>query len=57
MVTFDNYIIGLYREGVITEETALSYATTRGVVGRGIDSIKSSKGEATTEIEKLEVDW
>jgi len=57
MVTFDNYIIGLYREGIITEETALSYATTRGVVGRGIDSIKSSKGEATTEIDKLEVDW
>ena len=57
MVTFDNYIIGLYKDGVITEKTALSYATTRGVVGRGIDSIKSAKGEATTEIENLEVDW
>jgi len=57
MVTFDQYIIGLYRDGVITEETALSYATTKGVVGRGIDSIKSAKGEATTEIENLEVDW
>lgn len=57
MVTFDEYIIGLYRDGLITEETALSYATTKGVVGRGIDSIKNEKGEATTEIEKLEVDW
>jgi len=57
MVTFDGYIIGLYRDGVITEETALSYATTKGVVGRGIDAIKSAKGEATTEIENLEVDW
>jgi len=57
MVTFDDYIIGLYREGVITEKAALSYATTRGAVGRGIDSIKSAKGEATTEIENLEVDW
>ncbi len=57
MVTFDENIIGLYRDGVITEETALSYATIRGVVGRGIDSIKSAKGEATTEIEHLEVDW
>jgi len=57
MVTFDEYIVGLYREGFITEETALSYATTKGVVGRGIDSIKSAKGEATTEIENLEVEW
>ena len=57
MVTFDDYIIGLYRDGVITEETALSYATTKGVVGRGIDSIKSTKGETTTEIENLEVEW
>ncbi|MBW2560567.1 MAG: PilT/PilU family type 4a pilus ATPase [Deltaproteobacteria bacterium] len=57
MVTFDDYIIGLYRDGVITEETALSYATTKGVVGRGIDSIKSAKGEATTEIKDLEVEW
>jgi len=57
MVTFDEYIIGLYRDGLITEETALSYATTKGIVGRGIDSIKGAKGEATTEIEKLEVDW
>jgi len=57
MTTFDNYIIGLYRNGAITEETALSYATTKGVVGRGIDSIKSTKGETTTEIESLEVDW
>ncbi|MBW2558477.1 MAG: PilT/PilU family type 4a pilus ATPase [Deltaproteobacteria bacterium] len=57
MTTFDNYIIGLYRDGAITEETALSYATTKGDVGRGIDSIKSEKGETTTEIEELEVDW
>ena len=42
---------------MITEETALAYATTKGVVGRGIDSIKSSRGETTTEIEEeLQVD-
>jgi len=57
MVTFDEYIIGLYQGGLITEETALSYATTKGVVGRGIDSIKGAKGEATTEIKDLEVEW
>jgi len=57
MVTFDEYIVGLYREGFITQETALSYATTKGVVGRGIDTIKSERGESTTEIGKLEVEW
>jgi twitching motility protein PilT len=56
MTTFDNDIVGLYEKGLITEETALSYATTRGVVGRGIDRLKSSRGEATTEIEDLQVD-
>jgi twitching motility protein PilT len=57
MVTFDEYIVGLYRDGFVTEETALSYATTKGVVGRGIDTIKSERGEATTEIGDLEVEW
>ncbi|MBN2538839.1 MAG: PilT/PilU family type 4a pilus ATPase [Deltaproteobacteria bacterium] len=57
MVTFDEYIVGLYRDGFVTEETALSYATTKGVVGRGIDTIKSERGEATTEIGELEVEW
>ena len=57
MTTFDDYIVELYRNGAITEKTALSYATIKGVVGRGIDSIKSTKGETTTEIESLEVGW
>ncbi len=57
MVTFDEYIIRLYRDGLITEETALSYATTKGVVGRGIDTVKSERGEETTAIKNLEVEW
>jgi len=56
MTTFDDYIIGLFEQGLITEETALAYASRRGIVGRGIDSIKSARGEATTDIEDLEVD-
>ena len=56
MTTFDDYIIGLFEQGLITEETALAYASRRGVVGRGMDSIKSARGEATTDIEDLEVD-
>jgi twitching motility protein PilT len=56
MTTFDDYIIGLFEQGLITEETALAYASRRGIVGRGMDSIKSARGEATTDIEDLEVD-
>jgi twitching motility protein PilT len=56
MVTFDDYIVELFARGLISEETGKAYATTKGVVGRGIDSIKSSKGEATTDIGRLEVD-
>lgn len=56
MVTFDQHLVGLYEEGQITQETAMAYASQRGIVGRGIDSIKSSRGETTTDIEKLEID-
>ena len=56
MMTFDDYIIGLYEKGLITEETAMAYASRKGILGRGIDSIKSSRGEATTDIKDLKVD-
>ena len=56
MTTFDDYIVGLYEKELITEETALAYASRKGIVGRGIDSVKSSKGEATTDIEELAMD-
>lgn len=56
MITFDDYILGLYEKGLITQETALAYASRKDVLGRGIDSIKSVRGEATTDIEDLRVD-
>ena len=56
MLTFDDYIVNLYEEGHITEETAMAYASRKGIVGRGIDSLKSARGETTTDIEELEVD-
>lgn len=56
MTTFDDYIVGLYEKGLITEETAMAYASRKGILGRGIDSIKSSRGEATTDIKDLKVD-
>ncbi len=56
MTTFDDYIVGLYEKGLISEDTAMAYASRKGIVGRGIDSVKSSRGEATTDIEDLEID-
>lgn len=56
MTTFDDYILGLYENKLITQETARAYASRKGVMGRGIDSIKSARGEATTDIKDLKVD-
>jgi len=56
MTTFDNHLVGLYEQGLISQETALTYASQKGVVGRGIDRIKSARGETTTDIGKLEID-
>lgn len=56
MVTFDDYIVELFKQGLISEETGKAYASNKGIVGRGIDSIKSSRGQTTTDIGKLEVD-
>ncbi len=56
MTTFDDHIIRLYEQGLVTEDTGLAYASRRGIVGRGIDSLKSARGEATSDIDKLEID-
>jgi twitching motility protein PilT len=56
MTTFDDFILGLYQRGLITEDIAMGYASKKAVVGRGMDSIKSARGEKTTEIENLELD-
>jgi len=56
MVTFDQHLVSLFEQGLITQETAMAYASRRDNVGRGIDMIKSARGEATTDISKLEID-
>lgn len=56
MMTFDQCISELFRDGQITEETALSYASRKAVVGRAIDTIKAARGEKTTSIEDLAID-
>jgi twitching motility protein PilT len=56
MVTFDDYIVDLFSQGLVSEDTAKAYASNKGIVGRGIDSIKSSRGQQTTDLGKLQVD-
>jgi twitching motility protein PilT len=56
MFTFDQHIIKLYREGKISEDTAMAYGSRKAVVGRGIDAVKSGRGEKTTDIEDLDMD-
>ena len=56
MWTFDQHILKLYSQGLVSEQTAKGYATRKAVVARGIDKIKASKGEKTTDIEDLSMD-
>jgi twitching motility protein PilT len=56
MVTFDDYILKLYEKGLITQGTAMAYASRKDILGRGIDTLKSIRGEATTDIQDLKVD-
>ncbi len=54
--TFDDSIVSLYEKGLISEETALGYASNRAEVKRGVDRIKAARGEKTTDIEGLKID-
>jgi twitching motility protein PilT len=56
MMTFDQCIARLFKDALITEETAMSYASRRAIVGRAIDLVKSGRGEKTTTIEDLSID-
>ncbi|MBU2539177.1 MAG: PilT/PilU family type 4a pilus ATPase [Proteobacteria bacterium] len=54
--TFDQHILELYEDGLITEDTAASYCTRKTAVNRGLDSIKAARGESTTGITGLAMD-
>ena len=54
--TFDMTMIDLFKQGLITEETALLNATTKGVVSRGIDNVKKERGEQTSGLGGLSLD-
>ncbi len=54
--TFDMSMIDLYRESLVTQESALLYATNKGVVGRGIDDVRKERGENTSSVSGLRLD-
>jgi twitching motility protein PilT len=54
--TFDQDIITKFEEGLFSEESAMLFASKRAVVQRGLDQIKSRRGERTTDIEGLALD-
>ena len=56
MMTFDQCISDHYKNNLITEETAMGYASRKAIIGRTIDSIKAERGEKTTSIEGLAID-
>src|SRR2546423_2949928 len=57
MMTFDQAIVHAYEAGMITEETAVAYATRKAIVQRGIDHVKQTRGEKTSDVEGLKLDW
>ncbi len=54
--TFDMAMMEHYENGMITEETAQLYCTSKGVVSRGIDRIKKTRGEKTSDLAGLSLD-
>ena len=54
--TFDDSILELFQEGQISHDTAMAYASKKAIMRRGIDRIKSARGEKVTDIDGLEVD-
>jgi twitching motility protein PilT len=56
MQTFDKSILQGYEESLISEQTAMAYASQRSAVRRGIDHIKNARGEKTSDVEGLGLD-
>jgi twitching motility protein PilT len=50
---FDHACQEAYELGQVTEDNALLYCTKRSVVSRGIDNLKKTRGESTTDVGSL----
>ena len=55
MRTFDQHLMELYEQGLITEESAITFSSHRSEIKRGLDTIKSARGEKTSDIDDLQM--
>ena len=53
MRTFDQHLMELFQQGMITEESAITFSSHRSEIKRGLDTIKSARGERTSDIDTL----
>lgn len=53
MRTFDQHILEMYSNGLITEQTVMLYCSHRNEVSRGLDRLKSERGESTSSLAGL----
>ncbi|MGE3165256.1 MAG: type IV pilus twitching motility protein PilT [Planctomycetota bacterium] len=51
--TFDQHIVELFEQGLITAEIARSFASDPAIVGRALDSVRSQRGEDTSGLGEL----
>lgn len=56
MITFDKYLANLFRENVISEESAMLNGSDKSRLAQLIDKIKTARGDKVTDIEGLELD-
>ncbi|MBF0529662.1 MAG: PilT/PilU family type 4a pilus ATPase [Deltaproteobacteria bacterium] len=55
-MTFDQCILDLFEQGLISEDTARVYASKKAVIGQGIDQVKAREGKKTSSIEGLSME-
>ncbi|MDH4319001.1 MAG: PilT/PilU family type 4a pilus ATPase [Desulfobulbaceae bacterium] len=53
MRTFDQHLIELFEQGLVTEEAAMAYCSHKSEIKRSLDTIKSARGERTSSIDNL----
>ena len=56
MITFDQYLLNLFEQEIITEEIAMLNASDKSRLKQMIDRVKAKRGEKVTDIEGLELD-
>jgi twitching motility protein PilT len=54
--TFDQHILKLYRDKIITEDVALTYSSKKSIMSRGIDTIKAETGESIYAVKGLSLE-